>query len=143
MTRTLIATCGALAVAVAVSAQTPRPQSQASQSASGETVTITGCLNEWDQTLGMKRSDVASPQTASAPRQFILTDRSGDGGTTYMLETPSGAASLRGHVNHTVEITGTARPADRSSAESTDSQAMDLAILTVQSVKMVSSGCSK
>ena len=61
MTRTLIATCGALAVAVAVSAQTPRPQSQASQSASGETVTITGCLNEWDQTLGMKRSDVASP----------------------------------------------------------------------------------
>ena len=145
MTRTIVAACGALALSgLVASAQTSAPQSQSSRaSMSGETVTITGCLSEWDQTLGMKRSDVASPQTASAPRQFILTDsRGGSGGTTYMLETPAGGASLRGHLNHTVEISGSARPADPgNTAQSRDSQAMSLAILTVQNVKMVSASC--
>jgi hypothetical protein len=141
MTRTIIATCGALALAgLTASAQSPRPQSQSQAPMSGgETVTITGCVNEWDSTLGMKRSDVASPQTASAPRQFILTSRSGDDGTTYMLEGTT--ANLRAHINHTVEITGTARPADRSSADDSDSPSLDLAILTVQNVKMVSASC--
>ena len=147
MTRHIIAACGALALCgLTASAQAPQPGAQstpASQSAmSGDTVTISGCINVWDERLGMARADVASPQAEGAgPRQFILASKDGSDAGTYILQSSS-ATNLRAHVNHMVEVTGVVSNRSASGASAADDgDALPLNTLTVTSVKMVSASC--
>ena len=70
MTRHIYAVCGAMAlVGLTASAQSQQPSSQPSMTA--EPVTATGCLKEWDETVGMSGSDLASPQAVRPGRAPI------------------------------------------------------------------------
>ena len=139
MTRHIIALCGAMAlVGLTASAQSQQP------SMSAETVTATGCLKVWDETVGMSRSDLASPQIVKpGARQYILANVQGaHDGTTFVLESQGSASNLRALVNHTVEVKGQIRAADNSTKRDTGGTELDsLATLAVSSVTSVSSSC--
>lgn len=145
MTRHIVSACGAIALAsIVASAQTPPPTQRTQQAGGQNTVTITGCLKVWDETLGMARSDVASPRAETpGPRQFIVAGaRDGGMSRTYVLDTSSAGVNLRPHVNHTVEVTGIPRgTTDGNTPAPGSSDAAALSMLTVTSVRMISSDC--
>jgi hypothetical protein len=143
MTRHIIALCGAMALA-GLTASAQSSQQPASQSSmTSETVTATGCLKEWDETVGMSRSDLASPQAVRpGARQYILANVQGaHDGMTFVLESQGSAGNLRALVNHKVEVTGQIRGAVDHTKKQGTADTEGLTTLAVSSVKSVSSSC--
>jgi hypothetical protein len=128
MTRTIAATCGALAVAaIAASAQVPpsstpsapRPAQSTRTMSEDKTVTVTGCVKPWGP--GEAPPPLTAPST-SRPTHPVAAMRAGDSAkyslsnvqavgeeavaSSYSLTAVS-TVNLSAHVNHKVEVSGT------------------------------------
>jgi hypothetical protein len=128
MTRTIAATCGALAVAaIAASAQVPpsstpsapRPAQSTRTMSEDKTVTVTGCVKPWGP--GEAPPPLSAPST-SRPTDPVAAMRAGDSAkyslsnvqavgeeavaSSYSLTAVS-TVNLAAHVNHKVEVSGT------------------------------------
>lgn len=148
MKQTILATCGALAVAgtMTLSAQTPTPAprppsptpapstpTMSNTRSDEKTVTVTGCLKNWDSSMG--KAPTAAATTAGA--HFVLTNVEAEGAKAGAHEGATGksgatvesqyaltadsSVNLAAHVNHKISVTGktTAKMADHAAAGTT------------------------
>lgn len=145
MTRTMLAACavGAFAASTTLGAQTPPPPKpqpstppMASQS-DKDTVTLTGCLKAWDDSVAGTRTPTTPSPTGTTPSatgamaatKFMLTNVETDGATKPAMPAPTSASAaqhyvvmadsgvnLTAHLNHQVRITGKKAPAMSTTA---------------------------
>src|SRR5262245_13161148 len=128
--------CGVVATMAVLAAQTPSPTERRTTSAARpispanrKAVTVIGCVMP---------DSAGAPSTASP--NFVLSHidpAEGAGVSGYKLSPASSAVSLKDHLSHKVELTGTVdgKAASRSASATT------MPSLRVTSVKMVSTSC--
>jgi hypothetical protein len=153
MTRSIIATVGALGFAVTAFAQspqtppqTPRPEAPPSASASASMDTkITGCLkagadaNSFELTRSKKDKGASASASASASTDVARADMAKTDKATKLVA--AAGVDLASHIGHTVELSGSwsgtaaADPAAPASAAAAKT-------FTVSNVKMVSATCT-
>jgi hypothetical protein len=111
MNRTLAATSwiAACAFVVSVAAQTPPPPTEPQQppqpkEAAEKTVTLTGCLAAGDQPNTFKLTDIGADKKAAQPGEMVGTTGIKTGQAVQLIGTD--AAKLKGHIGHTVAVTG-------------------------------------
>ena len=133
MSRTILAACGVLAIAsltaMAQTPQTARPGQTTPPSGSDSTLTLTGCLKPWSESMmgggaitpNPESGAPATPTTNAADAQYVLTDiddssrkpgSTASGSTPnpqvmYLLKPKDPTINLGQHVNHKIQVTGT------------------------------------
>jgi hypothetical protein len=147
------ATCGAIALGLAVglAAQQPPDSQPPAKSPSAKTVTVTGCIQQAQQ------SPTGTAGTAGATRsanetKFLLTSAALSPTSTAATPAPAATAvaseyrldaddaKLTPHVGHKVEIAGTVEPAS-STTQAPAASAANAPKLKVDTVKMLAATC--
>ena len=150
MFRTTIVTCGIIAVSCGtLGAAQSTATDQGKMDDKNKTVMVTGCVTDamghYTLTNAMI-SDDALPTTSQTPPSSVGT--TGSTGDSYGLT----GGELKAHVGHKVEVTGTMDATMKTGSletgktvekdrQTTGSPAATKGMLTVTSVKMISSSC--
>jgi hypothetical protein len=144
---TLAVSLGLVAGLVGLSAQTP-PVDKTDRAINDKPVTVTGCVVEgasasYTLTNAQVTGPLASAPTTAGTAGTQSTEKSAsmEHGTSYQLK----GGDLKAHVGHRVEVTGTTsdeKRTDKSANVGTTDTTKDMpSILTVKSVKMLSTTC--